>query len=636
MTELNRRISSIRRSRNDIENHIIDEYAAGRIDRREFFRRGTVAGMSIPLLGLLAAACGGSSSSSSSSSSGGAAPATSAAAGGGKTGGTVRISILKPANAVDPVLANNTGSLALVSLTGEFLTMDEDKQLKPWLAESWTSNADASEWTFKIKSGVKFNDGTPMTAKDVAATFNRLADPKNKSNALSTLGGYLSAGGATAPDDTTVVFKLDAPNGGWPYATSNDNYNAIILPASYAGDFTKTWPGTGPWKNTAYTAGQSATFTANPDYWGPKAKQATLQVTLHPDEGSQVTALQSGQVDAIQQISVSGGQAILNDPSYTILSLQASTHRQLSMRCDKDPFTDKRVRQAIALTLDRPQIVQGLFQGKSDLGNDSPFAPVFAQTDTSVPQRAQDIATGQAAPRRRRPPERLLDAARRRRHAGDEGLRAARRGIGEADRRQHQPQDRGRRRLLRQHLRLVGLARLDHEPRRLRPPRRPEPVPAGPAPDLQREEGHGRLERGALRERPVRRAGEPVHRRDRPAVAEGLRGADRDAAARRDADHLRLLLQLPRGREEERAGLARVRDVPDLAGPGDALAPRRRAGTGPPGAPPPPRCSASSSAASPSGSSRSGSSASSSSSARGSCRGTRAARFSARSPTRAR
>jgi peptide/nickel transport system substrate-binding protein len=392
MTDLHRRVSSIRRSRNDIENHIIDEYAAGRIDRREFFRRGTVAGMSIPLLGLLAAACGGSSSSSSSSSTGAAAPATSAAAGGGKTGGTIRISILKPANAVDPVLANNTGSLAMVAFTGEFLTMDEDKQLKPWLAESWTSNADGSEWTFKIKSGVKFNDGTPMTAKDVAATFNRLADPKNKSNALSTLGGVLTAGNATAPDDTTVVFKLDAPNGSFPYYTSNDNYNAIILPASYAGDFTKTWPGTGPWKNTAYTAGQSATFVANPDYWGTKAKQATLQVTMHPDEGSQVTALQSGQVDAIQQISVSGGQAILSDPNYTILSLQASTHRQLSMRCDKDPFTDKRVRQAIALTLDRPQIVQGLFQGKSDLGNDSPFAPVFAQTDTSVPQRAADLA----------------------------------------------------------------------------------------------------------------------------------------------------------------------------------------------------------------------------------------------------
>jgi peptide/nickel transport system substrate-binding protein len=57
------------------------------------------------------------------------------------------------------------------------------------------------------------------------------------------------------------------------------------------------------------------------------------------------------------------------------------------MRCDKPPFTDKRVRQAIALTLDRNNIVQGLFQGKSDLGNDSPFAPVFPQTDTSVPQR---------------------------------------------------------------------------------------------------------------------------------------------------------------------------------------------------------------------------------------------------------
>ena len=74
----------------------------------------------------------------------------------------------------------------------------------PRLAESWEPNADGSQWTFKIRQGVKFQNGDPMTAEDVAATFNLHADPDNGSNALSALTGVLSKGGAQAVDDTTV------------------------------------------------------------------------------------------------------------------------------------------------------------------------------------------------------------------------------------------------------------------------------------------------------------------------------------------------------------------------------------------------------------------------------------------------
>jgi peptide/nickel transport system substrate-binding protein len=383
VSENTRRLGRIRGQRNEIENHVIDEFIAGRIDRREFFRRGVVVGMSIPLLGAIAAACGGSSASSSG------AGATSS--GGGKAGGTLRLSILKPTTAVDPVLSADVGSLALIAMTGEFLLVDENQQLTHVLAESFSPNADASVWTFKIRQGVTFNDGSPLTANDVAATFNRLCDPANKSNALSAFTGVLSKNATKATDASTVVFTLDAPNGSFPYYVCSDNYNAIILPASYTGNFDKSWPGTGPWKNTAYTPGASATFVRNPSYWGTKALPDTLQVTLSPDEASQVLALQGNQVDVVQQVSVSGAQAILNDPKYTIVSVRSSNHRELSMRTDMAPFKDKRVRQALALTLDRQSIVQGLFQGKSDLGNDSPFAPVFAQTDTSVPQRAVNL-----------------------------------------------------------------------------------------------------------------------------------------------------------------------------------------------------------------------------------------------------
>ncbi len=87
-----------------------------------------------------------------------------------------------------------------------------------------------------------------------------------------------------------------------------------------------------------------------------------------------------------------GAQGLLNNPSFTIITLKSSNHRELSMRNDQAPFTDARVRQAVALTMDRPGMVAALLAGKGILGNDSAFSPVFPSTDTSVPQRTQNIS----------------------------------------------------------------------------------------------------------------------------------------------------------------------------------------------------------------------------------------------------
>jgi peptide/nickel transport system substrate-binding protein len=88
---------------------------------------------------------------------------------------------------------------------------------------------------------------------------------------------------------------------------------------------------------------------------------------------------------------VTGGPQLLAG-GYNVIKLKSSAHRELSMRCDQAPFTDPRVRQALALTLDRPAIVTALFKGYADVGNDSPFAPVYPSTNTSVAQRTQNIA----------------------------------------------------------------------------------------------------------------------------------------------------------------------------------------------------------------------------------------------------
>ncbi len=383
-----RKLSELRARRSEVENHYVDELLAGRLDRREFLRRGAAAGMSVSVMAALLAACGGANNSSSSASSSGAAAGTPT------KGGVLRVASQTPATALNPLVVSDGGGLAMLGQTGEFLTLDNNLllRLEPQLAASWTHNSNGSVWTFKLRPGVKFHNGAPLTADDVVYTFKALSDPKNSSNALSVFNGVLSPDGARKVDPTTVAFHLDAPNGNFPYLVSSDNYNAIIVPSGT--DFAKwqsTFVGTGPFKLQSYSQNVGANFVANPDYWGPKPHLASTQFKFYQSQAPQILALQGSDVDAIAQFVPSGAEAILNNPSYTIIKLKASNHRELSMRCDQAPFTDPRVRQAMALTLNRPGMVSALLHGLGSVGNDNPFAPRFVSTDTSVPQRVQDI-----------------------------------------------------------------------------------------------------------------------------------------------------------------------------------------------------------------------------------------------------
>jgi peptide/nickel transport system substrate-binding protein len=387
MDETQRRVDEIRKDRSELENHLIDEYAAGKITRREFVRRGTVVGMSIPLVSFIAAACGGGGG-------GGGATTSNAATGEVKPGGTVRVAIVQPTTAPNPLLVQDEGGAGLLGSTGEFLSFSNAKlELEPRIAESWSPNDDGSEWTFKIRQGVKFHSGATLVADDVKTTFDKLINPKGGSaNAQSALGGVLSPGNIEAPDEATVVFKLDAPNGNFPTLVSSANYNAIIIPTSLdPADWGKTFEGTGPFKLQNFTPKVGATFVRNDAYWGDKANPDGFELKFYDTEAPMVNGLKGNEVDFVEHFSVSGGKALLDDPSVQVIAIRTATHRQIHMRTDKDPFTDKRVRQAMALAIDRKALVDGLWEGKADIGNDSPFAPVYPATDTSVAQREQDI-----------------------------------------------------------------------------------------------------------------------------------------------------------------------------------------------------------------------------------------------------
>ncbi|RUU90137.1 ABC transporter substrate-binding protein [Mesorhizobium sp. M7A.F.Ca.MR.176.00.0.0] len=370
----------IRRNRTPLENHLIDGLVDGRVSRRDFVRHGSLLGLSLPLLGRIGMAAGL-----------GGMPSLARAQ--GAPGATIRVASSVPAATIDPVTIADAGGLLVMQQVAEFLCVDgPDLVLQPALAESWKPNDNGTVWTFKLRKGVKFHSGGEMKADDVVASIDRLADPANSSNALSVFTGILQKGASKKVDDYTVEFHLDAPNGNFPYMLSSDNYNAVIIPASYKGDYEKSFDGTGPFRIEKYTAKVGASFVRNEDYWGPKALPERTEFTFFTDMQPQILALQGGQVDIINQMPVLAGVALLNDPNVDIISLKSSAHQQLHMRCDEGPLKDARVRRAIALCLDRDKLAAGLMKGRSALGNDSPFAAVYPSTDTSVPQRKQDIA----------------------------------------------------------------------------------------------------------------------------------------------------------------------------------------------------------------------------------------------------
>jgi peptide/nickel transport system substrate-binding protein len=385
VNEDHRRLDQVRAQTGDIGNHVIDEFVAGRLSRRDFLRRGSVVGLSVPLLGTVLAACGSSGSSPSSSSS----------SGGGQAGATIKAGITTPTGQINPLTVADQGGLDMLGQTGEYLCLsDQHLKLQPVLAESWSPNSAGDVWTFKIRQGVKFHNGAALTADDVVYTYQLQTNPKSTSNALSALGGVLAPTGVKKVDDFTVEFHLEAPNGNFPYLTSSDNYNMIIIPKGYnPANWQSSFVGTGPFVLKSYTAKVGASFTRNEKYWGTKAKPAATEFTFYADQTPAILALTSGSIDVVGQFSVSGGEQLLaSGAPYNIIRLKSSAHRELSMRCDQAPFTDPRVRQAIGLSLNRPGIVQALFKGYADLGNDSPFAPVFPSTNTSVAQRAQNVA----------------------------------------------------------------------------------------------------------------------------------------------------------------------------------------------------------------------------------------------------
>ena len=174
------------------------------------------------------------------------------------------------------------------------------------------------------------------------------------------------------------------------------NTQSAITPVDYeVGTTLDARPdGTGPWILDSFDASTfSAKFRKNPNWWGGEIPLDTVELRGFGDLGVAVTAMQSRDVDVIQQFTVIGGEGLLNDDDFTLLTPPAATHREVWFNLVADsPFATKEVRQALAWSLDREQMVSTLFNGRAEIANDHPILSTLPFFDAgAVEQRPRDI-----------------------------------------------------------------------------------------------------------------------------------------------------------------------------------------------------------------------------------------------------
>ena len=402
-----KKLDAHRRQVGEIENDLIDAYASNRINRRDFVRRGTILGLSAPFIGGVVAACssdddegstdagstdsGSTDSGSTDSGDSGGSDETPAPAGGDL------VAAIQQGDAnsgLDPLNMLDLGTYCVLSQSFEYLVgLGPDGNVAASaLATSWTPNADGTQWTFNLREGVTWQDGSPFTSADVAATIDRMVV------AGAGLAGIVSEGAVDTPDDYTAVVNLDKANGNLPILVSIFNPQSLVTPADYSdGTTLDARPaGTGAWILDSFDANTfKAVFSANPNWWGGTPKLDTITLQGFESAGTAVAAMSAREVDLIQQFSVVDGTSLLNDGDFVVKAPPSANHRQLWFNTQLPaggPWTDPRVRQAVGYCLDREQMVATLFEGQGLVANDHPIYPTLPFFDAdATPQRPRDI-----------------------------------------------------------------------------------------------------------------------------------------------------------------------------------------------------------------------------------------------------
>ncbi len=265
-----------------------------------------------------------------------------------------------------PVLGPDLNSAAAISEVTHYNLFEgltkirEDGSVVPLLAASWTASSDLKTWTFKLKPGVKFHDGTAFDSADVKFTYERYGSEKSVNKAKTV---FTNMEKVEAPDPATVIITLKQPNPLFLFALGE---NTAIIQAPESVDSNGTKPiGTGPWKFDRWVRGDSVTLVKAETYREPAAVRLN-RVTFKfiNDPNAAITSLLAGDVDFFPQFnSLEAVDQFRKDARFNVSQGTTEGDTILAMNNKKAPLNDVRVRRAISHALDRAAIIEGAMSG---------------------------------------------------------------------------------------------------------------------------------------------------------------------------------------------------------------------------------------------------------------------------------
>ncbi|HET9071693.1 MAG TPA: ABC transporter substrate-binding protein [Acidimicrobiales bacterium] len=365
----------------------INDHPARPVSRRTFLR-GVSAGAAALGAGVLLDACGSAKATSPASGPSGSTASGTATTAAPKRGGRLTAG-LTGGSSSDTLDAqqgvNNVDFSRLLQLYNPLVAYNSQVQPTLALAEEFTPNSTATQWTVRVKKGVTFHDGKPFTADDVLFSITRVV--KGKLPGSSMLPA-LDLASMKKLDTYTVLLPFHTPYASVMEAMAGYSYYLNMVPVGYD---PKHPVGTGPFKYKSFTPGVQSVFVRNPDYWEHGLPYLDEVVVVdYADANSQLNALQSGQADVINLLSADVMGTVESSGAKVVVS-PAGGFTPFTMRVDQAPFNDVRVRQAFRLIANRPQMNAVVFEGRGLLGNDI-FSIYDPEYDRGIAQREQDIA----------------------------------------------------------------------------------------------------------------------------------------------------------------------------------------------------------------------------------------------------
>lgn len=267
-------------------------------------------------------------------------------------------------NSLDPAVGTGPFQSILNGIYEGLVAWDAKMQLQPKLATSWQPSADGKQWTFTLRQGVKFHDGTPFTSEAVKVTVDHILDKNTASNRRAS---YTLIQNVDTTDPTTAVFTTDPPNPDLPFLLADGSVR-IISPTAlqkFGKDFGRNPVGTGPYKFEEWVPNDHVSALLTPDYWGVKPLVRRLVYKPVPEASARVVVLRTGEADVVfnlppaDQDSLKQNQNIIlnNTPSLTVVMIE--------LRVTKPPFSDKRVRYALNQAVDKDAIIKNIMRGQA-------------------------------------------------------------------------------------------------------------------------------------------------------------------------------------------------------------------------------------------------------------------------------